>query len=95
MRWSARSIPPSRWRPTSSIASRRCSVSDDVDGAAALLPDDLLDRFAFSGTPAQIAAQAEALFDAGAKRVEFGTPHGIDERAGVELLVREVVPRLR
>jgi 5,10-methylenetetrahydromethanopterin reductase len=68
---------------------------DDVDGAAALLPADLLDRFAFSGTPAQIAAQAEALFDAGAKRVEFGTPHGIDERGGVELLVRDVVPRLR
>jgi 5,10-methylenetetrahydromethanopterin reductase len=68
---------------------------DDVDSAAALLPDELLDRFAFSGTPAQIALQAEALFDAGAKRVEFGTPHGIDERAGVELLVREVSSRLR
>jgi len=51
---------------------------EDVDGAAALLSDDLLDRFAFSGTPAQIAAHAEALFDAGAARVEFGTPHGID-----------------
>ena len=70
-------------------------AEQDVDGAASLLPDELLDRFAFSGTPAQIAAQAEALFDAGAKRVEFGTPHGIDERRGVELLVREVAPRLR
>ena len=67
----------------------------DFDGAASLLPDDLLDRFAYSGTPAQIAAQAEALFDAGAKRVEFGTPHGIDEHRGVELLVQEVAPRLR
>jgi 5,10-methylenetetrahydromethanopterin reductase len=69
-------------------------VRKNVD-AAALIPDEVLDRFAFSGTPAQIAEQAEALFDAGARRVEFGTPHGIDERQGVELLVREVAPRLR
>ena len=69
-------------------------VKADAD-AAALIPDDVLDRFGFSGRPEQIAAQAEALFDAGAKRVEFGTPHGIDERVGVELLVREVAPRLR
>jgi 5,10-methylenetetrahydromethanopterin reductase len=69
-------------------------VKNDVD-AAPLIPDEVLDRFAFSGTPSQIAAQAEALFDAGARRVEFGTPHGIDERRGVELLVREVAPRVR
>jgi 5,10-methylenetetrahydromethanopterin reductase len=67
----------------------------DEEGAARLVSDDLLDRFAFAGTPAQIARQAEALYDAGASRVEFGGPHGVDERAGVELLVREVVPRVR
>jgi 5,10-methylenetetrahydromethanopterin reductase len=60
-----------------------------------VLPDDVLDRFAFAGTPAQIAGQAEALFDAGAQRVEFGTPHGIDERRGVELLAGNVATRLR
>ena len=70
-------------------------ATNDRTGAAALIPDDLLDLFAFSGTPEQVAAQAEALFDAGATRVEFGTPHGIDERAGVELLTRAVAPRLR
>lgn len=63
--------------------------------AGSSIPDDVLDRFAFAGTPAQIAEHAEALFDAGATRVEFGTPHGIDERAGVELLARDVAPRLR
>jgi 5,10-methylenetetrahydromethanopterin reductase len=68
---------------------------DEAPERLAALPDDVLDRFAFSGTPTQVAEQAEALFDAGATRVEFGTPHGIDERAGVELLVREVAPRLR
>jgi 5,10-methylenetetrahydromethanopterin reductase len=55
----------------------------------------VLSRFAFAGTPADVAAQAEAVFDAGALRVDFGTPHGIDEWQGVELLCREVLPRLR
>jgi 5,10-methylenetetrahydromethanopterin reductase len=59
-----------------------------------LIPDDVLDRFAFAGTPERVAEQAEELFEAGATRVEFGTPHGIDERRGVELLAREVAPRL-
>ena len=45
-----------------------------------------LDEFAFAGSPARIAAHANALFEAGADRVEFGTPHGEDERRGVELL---------
>jgi 5,10-methylenetetrahydromethanopterin reductase len=60
----------------------------------AAIPDDVLDRFAFAGTPAQIADHAEALFEAGAARIDFGTPHGLDERRGVELLCREVAPRL-
>jgi 5,10-methylenetetrahydromethanopterin reductase len=70
-------------------------AAGDVDGAAALISDETLDRFAFSGTPSQIADQADALFEAGALRVEFGSPHGVDERSGVELLAREVAPRLR
>ena len=65
------------------------------DDAGALLSDDVLARFAFAGTPAQVAAQAEAVLDAGALRVDFGTPHGIDERHGVDLLCREVLPLLR
>jgi 5,10-methylenetetrahydromethanopterin reductase len=65
------------------------------DEAGALLSDGVLARFAFAGTPAEVAAQAEAVFDAGALRVDFGTPHGIDERHGVDLLCREVLPRIR
>jgi 5,10-methylenetetrahydromethanopterin reductase len=64
-------------------------------GAATDLPGDVLDRFAFAGTPEQVAAHAEAVFDAGAARIDFGTPHGVPERRGVELLCREVLPRLR
>jgi 5,10-methylenetetrahydromethanopterin reductase len=70
-------------------------AADDVDGAGGLVSDAVLDRYALAGTPARIAEQVEALFEAGAKRVEFGTPHGIDERTGVELLAREVAPRVR
>jgi 5,10-methylenetetrahydromethanopterin reductase len=70
-------------------------AAGDHDGAGAQLPDELLRRFAFAGTPGEVAQQAEALFDAGARRVDFGTPHGLDERHGVELLCGEVLPRLR
>jgi 5,10-methylenetetrahydromethanopterin reductase len=69
-------------------------AAGDHAAAGALLPDDVLARFAFAGTPADVAAQAEAVFDAGALRVDFGTPHGLDERHGVELLCAEVLPRL-
>ena len=70
-------------------------AAGEQDAAGALLPDDLLRRFAFAGEPAEVAAQAEELFDAGARRVDFGTPHGIDEHHGVDLLCREVLPLLR
>ena len=65
------------------------------DEAAALVPDDLLDRFAFSGTPEDVATQAEALFTAGATRIEFGTPHGFTDEGGVRLLGEQVLTRLR
>jgi 5,10-methylenetetrahydromethanopterin reductase len=67
----------------------------DVDLDAPEISDEVLDLFAFAGSPERIAAHAEALFAAGADRVEFGTPHGIDERRGVELLGARVLPRLR
>lgn len=65
------------------------------EAAGALLPDDLLDRFALAGTPEEVAAQAAGLFAAGATRVEFGTPHGLEDGTGVDLLGAEVLPLLR
>jgi 5,10-methylenetetrahydromethanopterin reductase len=62
------------------------------DEAARLVPDSALDRFAFSGTPEQVATQVAALFEAGATRVEFGTPHGLTAAHGIELLGRRVLP---
>ena len=67
-------------------------AAGDFAAAGALVPDDLLDRFAFSGTPAQVIRQTEAILDAGASRVEFGTPHGLTPREGLRLLGERVLP---
>ncbi|ROR95820.1 alkanesulfonate monooxygenase SsuD/methylene tetrahydromethanopterin reductase-like flavin-dependent oxidoreductase (luciferase family) [Salana multivorans] len=67
----------------------------DVAGAGALVPDDVLDRFAFAGTPEEVAAHAVELFEAGADRVEFGTPHGLTESEGFDLLGGAVLPAIR
>lgn len=59
------------------------------------VPDELLHRFALAGTPAEVGAQAAQLAAAGATRVEFGTPHGLDPEHGIDLLARHVLPALR
>jgi 5,10-methylenetetrahydromethanopterin reductase len=74
---------------------RELVAAGDDEAAGALIPDDVLDRFAFAGTPEQIVAHAEAAFEAGAGRIDFGTPHGLPEARGVELLCTQVLPRLR
>jgi 5,10-methylenetetrahydromethanopterin reductase len=67
----------------------------DHEGAGALIPDDVLDLCAFSGTPDHVAALARRVLDAGADRVDFGTPHGLTDAEGVALLGRRVLPQLR
>lgn len=73
------------------IAQKRVAMYVDVVARRDPTPplEDDLRRFAFAGTPAEVAAQAEAVFDAGALRVDFGVVHGF------ELLCRDVAPRLR
>jgi 5,10-methylenetetrahydromethanopterin reductase len=73
---------------------RRLVDAGDREAAGALIPDALLDRLAFAGTPGQVARQAAALYEAGAARVEFGTPHGLTPRRGLELLATRVLPEL-
>jgi len=65
------------------------------DAAAGLISDDLLDRFAFSGSADDVIAQASRLFEAGARRIEFGTPHGLLPEQGIRLLGEKVIPALR
>lgn len=74
---------------------RRLVDAGAQEEAGRLIPDELLDKLAFAGTPAQVARRAEALYAAGAARVEFGTPHGLEPRRGVELLASRVAPHFR
>ncbi|MEP6987722.1 MAG: LLM class flavin-dependent oxidoreductase, partial [Chloroflexota bacterium] len=62
---------------------------------ARLISDDLLDRFAFSGNAADLIAQAERCFAAGAGRIEFGTPHGLIPETGIRIIGEQVLPALR
>ena len=77
----------------SSIAELVATGNDAAAGA--LIPDEVLDRFAFSGSPEHVAAQARAVIDAGAGRIDFGTPHGLTDADGVRLLGTRVLPLLR
>jgi 5,10-methylenetetrahydromethanopterin reductase len=89
-------LDPTITLPTGLLAQVRARVAaDDADGAGRLIPDGVLDRFAFAGTPEQVAGHARAVLEAGAARVEFGTPHGLSDDGGVELLGRRVLPMLR
>jgi 5,10-methylenetetrahydromethanopterin reductase len=81
--------------PEELLSEVKQNLSQGDHGAAgACIPDDVLDLFAFSGTPDHVAAQAQRLIDAGARRVEFGTPHGLTDAGGIELLGRRVLPQL-
>lgn len=74
---------------------RAALAAGDATGAGRLVPDELLDRFAMAGTPDEIAAHALTLVEAGASRIEFGTPHGLSDDDGVELLGKRVLPAVR
>lgn len=70
---------------------RRLEIRDsaargEYENVARLISDELLQKFAFAGTVDDVAAQTRALFEAGASRVEFGTPHGFSEQEGMRLL---------
>ena len=70
-------------------------AAGDHAAAGALISDDVLDRFAFSGTPEHVAALARRVLAAGADRIDFGTPHGRTGAEGVALLGTRVLPLLR
>lgn len=63
------------------------------DEAGALIPADLVRCFAFAGTPTDIIEHVEAAYAAGATRVEFNAPYGLD--GSPELLARAVLPAVR
>lgn len=73
---------------------RMLKAGDDA-GAGRLIPDELLDRFAFSGTPEHVTRQVRDIFDAGAARIEFGAPFGLRMEEGLRMLGERVVPHFR
>lgn len=91
----ARLDPTVQIEPELLMRMDELTARGERDAAGALIPDALIDRFAFAGTPADIITQCEALFEAGASRIEFGTPHGVDPREGLRLLGEQVLPALR
>ena len=54
-----------------------------------------LEKFVLAGTPDDVARQTIALIEAGAYRVEFGTPQGRTTEEGVALLCDRVLPAMR
>ena len=54
-----------------------------------------LDRFSIAGTPEEVARRVRELWDAGADRVELGTPQGRTVLGGVDLVCERVLPLLR
>jgi 5,10-methylenetetrahydromethanopterin reductase len=66
-----------------------------LDQHPAAITDELLDRFAFAGTPRSVARQVRDLLDAGVARVEFGAPFGLESDAGLRLLGLDVIPEFR
>jgi 5,10-methylenetetrahydromethanopterin reductase len=71
------------------------ATQQDWRAASRLISDEVLDRFAFSGNPHDLIEHVMRLFEAGAGRVEFGTPHGIPSEKGIRLLGEKVLPPLK
>lgn len=67
----------------------------DFESASRYISDEMLAAFALAGTPGDIITQTEALFAAGASRVEFGTPHGLSTDSGLRLLGEKVLPAFK
>jgi 5,10-methylenetetrahydromethanopterin reductase len=74
------------------VRIRAAGERGDFDAIAGDIPDHLLDRFAFAGTPTDVVGQVARLVDAGVDRVEFGAPHGVGQVEGIELLGEHVLP---
>lgn len=53
-----------------------------------------IERFCIAGTPEEVAGRVVELWDAGAGRVELGTPQGKTTVGGVDLICERVLPLL-
>ena len=67
----------------------------DVEGAGDMIPDALMDRFSFAGTPKQVSRQVDEILARGASRIEFGAPFGLDGVGGLRIIGERVLPLFR
>jgi 5,10-methylenetetrahydromethanopterin reductase len=74
---------------------RQAMQNHDLDRAITYISDELLQTFAFAGTPDELIEQSLNLFAAGAGRIEWGTPHGLSPETGLALLGEIVLPAMR
>jgi 5,10-methylenetetrahydromethanopterin reductase len=87
--------------PTVTIEPNRLSgiresiEQNDFDRANTYISDELLRKYAFAGTPDEIIEQVLSLIEAGADRIEFGTPHGLTSENGLALLGEIVLPNVQ
>ena len=104
VRGSSSAASPSSTRTARWARERaRAAVAPYLDVVAGLDPtlelrpgqEPPLDRFAIAGTPEEVAARVIGLWEAGADRVELGTPQGRTTRDGVRLICERVLPLLR
>jgi 5,10-methylenetetrahydromethanopterin reductase len=90
-----------RFDPTVTVEEERLAAiraelrRSDYRAAGALIPTDVLRKFAFAGTAEDVPDQAAEIIDGGAYRVEFDTPFGVKTGTGLGLLCEQVVPRVR
>jgi 5,10-methylenetetrahydromethanopterin reductase len=76
------------WHARLSQASQRA----DWETAAALISDEILDRFAYAGDPHDLIVLLERARAGGIHRVDLGTPHGLEPAVGIRLLGERVLP---
>jgi 5,10-methylenetetrahydromethanopterin reductase len=71
---------------------RAAAVRHDLEAITRNVSDEILDRFAFAGRPRDLVQQVERIAQAGATRVEFGTPLGPQPAEAIRLLGEQVLP---
>lgn len=76
-------------------AIRESIEQNDIDKAMTYISEELLRKYAFAGTPDEVTEQVLQLSEAGAERIEFGTPHGLSSESGLALLGEVVLPSIR
>jgi 5,10-methylenetetrahydromethanopterin reductase len=72
----------------------QASEENDWETATSLISDEILDRFAYSGSAQDLIEQLNRVREEGIDRVDLGTPHGIKPEIAIRILGGEVLPQL-